>query len=126
MFGFILDGGMFMILIFIGAALLLVLSIKKVMEYYTNSGVVKSDSSIGLNFILFGGILLACLGILGTVMGLYMAFGHIANVAEISPQIILMGTRMALSTTLAGLFFMVIFSSVWFILNSKYQKLVSN
>lgn len=118
---FILDGGPYMILIFIGALILLILSGKKSIDLFTGKSSLKPGADTGLNFILFGGIILAAIGIYGTVKGLYIAFGTAGQVPDINPQIILLGMRIALSTTLAGIVFMIIFSSIWFILKSLHS-----
>lgn len=118
MLEFIYQGGPFMILIFVGASLLLILSGKKTYDVFAkpNSGEAKAS---GINIILFGGLMLLLLGILGTLIGLYSAFELISMATEISMSIVLMGFRIAMSTTIAGLVFLGIFASIWFMLRSK-------
>jgi len=72
--------------------------------------------------VLVWGFLNALLGVLGTVLGLALAGESISRAAAISPPIIAGGIKIALSTTIFGLFLLVVAVVAWLILQVSHTR----
>lgn len=126
MLQFIKDGGPFMILILIISFGMLILIIKKVIDLYIKKKEISINDDYAINSILFWGCICALLGILGQLTGIYLAVTIIAKVQDISPQIILMGFGQSFTTSIIGLWILLISSTIWFVLKGKYKKLINS
>jgi len=124
MLEFIKAGGPFMILILIVSLGLFILMLKSIYDlYFKKEGITVVYEST-LNAILFWGCISSLLGILGQITGIYMAVSFISQAPDISPQIVLFGFSQTFTTSIAGLWVLLISSIIWFILKGKYKKIV--
>jgi biopolymer transport protein ExbB/TolQ len=64
-------------------------------------------------------------GLLGTFTGIYLAAGVIEQAAAVSPAVIWSGIRVALTTTLFGLFVFCVASLMWLGLRVSYRRRVA-
>ena len=101
------------------------LSIRKIVQIFITKETDPARLERGLHAILFWGILSAVTGILGQISGIYHALNIIIHASEISPQVIAIGLTESFTTTLFGLFVLVISSIVWFTLYRQYRKILS-
>jgi biopolymer transport protein ExbB/TolQ len=62
-------------------------------------------------------------GILGQLIGLYMAFVAIEQAADISPAIVAGGLKVSMITTLYGVFIYLFSILLWFLLSLWYDRL---
>lgn len=99
------------------------LSIKKALDLFVNKNLDLSQKEMGLNAILFWGVIAGSLGITAQMLGIYMALTEIIKAADVSPAIIITGYQMSFITTLFGLYIFIIAAILWFLLRWKYKTL---
>ena len=76
-----------------------------------------------INYTKSLGLLALVIGVAGQLIGLYSAFGAIANVkGEISPQILIGGLKVSLIPTLYGLIVFIISYLIWLGLSWKLRR----
>lgn len=126
MFQFIMEGGIFMILLIIIFLGIIVLSIIKTIDLFVKKEGITIKDEIGINAILFWGCICALIGILAQLMGLYLAINEIAMAKDISPQIVLTGVRVSFNTTILGLLILLLSSITWFFLKIRFKKIIEN
>lgn len=81
------------------------------------------DAEAGIHSILFWGAFSALLGIYGQISGIYHALGAIIAATEVSPKVILMGLSESFTSTLFGMFNLVLASLAWhFILQAQRRR----
>lgn len=106
------NGGPFMIVLFILAAVIIFLSLKNIKQpYYTNG-------------IILIGIFTALIGILATYLGINRAFNAISNIADVSPIILINGLKVALITSYTGGIIMLISTALWYSFVKTHNLLV--
>jgi hypothetical protein len=79
----------------------------------------------GIDAVLFWGVWVVVVGLLGTFTGIYLAAGVIEQAAAVSPAVIWSGIRVALTTTLFGLFVSCVASLMWLGLRVSYRRRVA-
>ncbi len=79
----------------------------------------------GIDAVLFWGVWVVVVGLLGTFTGIYLAAGVIEQAAAVSPAVIWSGIRVALTTTLFGLFVFCVASLMWLGLRVSYRRRVA-
>ena len=79
----------------------------------------------GIDAVLFWGVWVVVVGLLGTFTGIYLAAGVIEQAAAVSPAVIWSGIRVALTTTLFGLFVFCVASLMWLGLRVSYRRKVA-
>lgn len=79
----------------------------------------------GVDAVVFWGAWSVVLGFLGTIVGIYIAAGAISVAPAISPQVIWGGIRVALITLVFGLLIFAVAAVAWFILRSRYRRIVA-
>ena len=104
---------------------ILVLVVKKAAQLYGGSRLSLVQMERGLHAILFWGAVNAVLGILGQFTGMYYALNAISRATEISPRIVAQGFAESITTTMFGMFVFLISGIIWFVLFSRYKKLVA-
>ena len=107
-----LKGGPFMIILLILFGIIIFISIKNIKEPYNTNGIVLL------------GIFTALVGISATYLGITRAFNSIAEIADISPVILISGLKMALITSYTGGIIMLISTGLWYIFIKRHNLLV--
>ncbi len=96
---------------------------KSIISY---GGVLTSTMEKNLSWITLFIALAPMLGFLGTVVGMIMAFDDIAKAGDISPQVVAVGIKIALITTVFGLIVAIILQLFYNYIISKIDSLVLN
>ena len=122
---FFMGMGIFSFPMIIIAIVILILAVKKAADLFGGGRPGPVQLEKGLHAILFWGAVEAVLGILGQFTGMYNALGAIGRAREISPQIVAQGFAESISTTMFGLFVLLISGIIWFVLFSRYKKLAA-
>ncbi|MBC8345626.1 MAG: hypothetical protein ISR82_01245 [Candidatus Marinimicrobia bacterium] len=108
----ILNGGPFMMVLFILFAAIIYIAVKNMKEpFYTNS-------------IILLGVFTAFTGILATGIGINSAFNAMSGISNVSPMIILNGLKTALITTFTGGIILLISTATWYYFIKKHNLLV--
>lgn len=123
---FIKQMGPFGYLMIIISVVIGALAIKKAIDLFGGKGRATADLETGLHAILFWGVVEAVLGVLGQISGIYNALNAIYRATEIDPRIIYMGFAESFTTTLFGLWALLLSSIIWFALFMKYKRLVAS
>ena len=79
----------------------------------------------GLDAILFWGVISSVLGVLGQITGIYNALNAIIGATEINPRIIYMGFAESFTTTLYGLWTLLLSAIIWFVLFMRYRRITA-
>jgi len=79
-----------------------------------------------LKYVKSIGLFTMITGILGQLIGLFMAFTAIEVAEDISPAILAGGLKVSMITTLTGTFIYLISILIWFLLDLWYQKTTSS
>jgi hypothetical protein len=79
----------------------------------------------GVDAVLFWGVWVLVIGLLGTFTGIYQAAGAIEQAPAISPAMIWGGVKVALTTTLAGFLVFAVAALLWLGLRFTYRKKVA-
>lgn len=120
---FIKQMGPFGFLMIIISVVIAALAIKKAADLFARKGLAPADLERGLHAILFWGVIAAVLGFLGQISGIYNALNAIVRATEISPRVIYMGFAESFTTTLYGLWVLLLSAVVWFVLFTRYKRL---
>jgi len=76
----------------------------------------------GVDAVLFWGVWVLVVGLLGTFTGIYQAAGAIERAPGISPAMIWGGVRVALTTTLSGFLVFSVAALLWMGLRFMYRR----
>ena len=112
MFQSLLNGGPFMMVLFILFAAIIFIAVKNMKEPFHTNG------------IILLGILTAFVGILATWIGVNSALSAIPDISKIAPHILLNGVNTALITTLTGGVILLISTATWYYFIKKHNLLV--
>ncbi|MBC8182442.1 MotA/TolQ/ExbB proton channel family protein [candidate division KSB1 bacterium] len=123
MIEFFFRGGYMMWLLLLTAIVILILTVKKVIDLFVNQNLPSNKLENGINAILFWGATSALLGTFAHFQGMYYAMLAISQANDISPAIVAMGYGVSLITILTGLFIFIISAIIWFIFRWQYKKL---
>ena len=116
MFKFMIEGGMFgMMVITICALLALILTVVKAYDVFAKGNIDKK----GLSGILFFGSMAPLTGIIWQMIGMMQAFTAIQQAGDVSPAIIMGGLKVSMIAPLYGLLVLFFSAFFWFIL--KWQ-----
>lgn len=120
MFNLFFEGGWeFMSLITLFAIAMLFFAGKGVSIVFADNTIYEPGR---LYYIRFFGMLALVAGIFGQLIGLYDAMQGIAQMGEISQQMLAGGFRVSFITTLYGFFVFLIAHLIWFFLDMKGRK----
>lgn len=125
MMEFFRQGGFFMWPILIVAIVILALAARawvRTRELTGPDAVVET----GVDAVLFWGVWVLVVGLLGTFTGIYLAAGAIERAGEVSPAMIWGGVRVALTTTLAGFLVFSVAALLWLALRFMYRRKVAS
>jgi biopolymer transport protein ExbB/TolQ len=119
---FIMGGSLFMSILTILLVIIIAVSV-----YYAiviSSGKAKDNSNFShqLKYVKSIGLFTMIVGILGQMIGLFMAFTAIEAAEDISPAIMAGGLKVSMITTLTGMFIYLISIVIWFLLDLWHQK----
>ena len=119
---FIMGGTLFMSILTI-----LLVIIAAVSAYYAviiASGRAKERANFvhQLKYVKSIGLFTLIVGILGQMIGLFMAFTAIEAAQDISPAILAGGLKVSMITTLTGMVIYLISILIWFLLDLWHQK----
>jgi len=123
MFELFVRGGLFMWPLLILALTVIGLSIKKALDLFVNKTLDLQQKEMGLNAILFWGVIAGSLGITAQMIGIYLALSEIIKADDVSFGIIVMGYQVSFITTLFGLYIFIGAAILWFLLRWKYKTL---
>jgi biopolymer transport protein ExbB/TolQ len=123
MIQFFMNGGLFMWPLLIFAIVIVVLTVKKAIDFFGRQNVNPVKMESGINAILFWGFMSLVVGFYAHFQGLYMAMQAIIKADDISPVMVTAGYAQSLITILFGLCSFIISSVVWFIFRWQYKKL---
>ncbi len=121
---FIQQGGPVMWLILAISILIGILSVRgfvRLSEITSQDAVVET----GIDAILFWGVWVLVVGLLGTFLGIYQAATFIENAGQVSSTLVWGGIRLALTTTVFGLIVFSLAALVWMGLRTKYRRAVA-
>ena len=108
----ILNGGPFMMVLFIFFAAIIFIAVKNIKEPYHTNG------------IILIGIFTAFIGIFSTWLGVNNALNAIPDISKIAPHILLNGVLTALITTFTGGVILLIATGIWVYFIKKHNLLV--
>ena len=112
MLGYLLNGGPFMILLFVLAISIIFISIKNINKPYNTNGIVL----LGISSAFFRHF--------ATYIGVSSAFSAVPNIANISPEILINGLKTSLITSITGGIIMLFSTAMWYFFIRKHNLLV--
>jgi hypothetical protein len=124
MLQFFMNGGPFMFILLFLFVLILVLSVKKVIDLFAAKETNPALLEKGVNAIIFWGAFSVVIGFLAHFLGIYEAMQAIARASDISPAIVSMGYSMSLITVLSGLFIFMVSALIWFFLRWRLKNIM--
>jgi hypothetical protein len=124
MLQFFMNGGPFMFILLFLFVLILVLSVKKVIDLFADKETNPALLEKGVNAIIFWGAFSVVIGFLAHFLGIYEAMQAIARASDISPAIVSMGYSMSLITVLSGLFIFMVSALIWFFLRWRLKNIM--
>lgn len=114
---------------FMGLLTLLFIAMVAWIVYYFVAGYTsRLDAQKALRKLGYGrsiGLFAFVTGILGQLIGLYMAFSVIEKAADISPAIVFAGVKVSMITTLYGFLIFLIALILWFTATNIIEKKLS-
>ena len=108
----LLNGGPFMMVLFILVGSIIFISVKNIKEPYNTNGIVLL------------GIFSSLVGISATYIGVNAAFSAVPEISNISPQILINGLKTSLITSFTGGIIMVISTALWYFFIKRHNLLV--
>ncbi len=84
-----------------------------------------SPPGMGINAILFWGIICIVIGFMAHFLGLYQATRAISQATDISPAVVAMGYAQSLVTILFGMLIFMIAAILWFIMRWQHKRLIA-
>ncbi|HDQ45516.1 MAG TPA: hypothetical protein ENN17_08480 [bacterium] len=121
MFDLFIKGGPFMWPLLILTVTIITLSVKKTLDLFVREHLDLRQKEMGLNAILFWGVIAGSLGVTAQLLGIYLALGEIRKAADISMALVVDGYRVSFITTLFGLYLFIGAAILWFLLRWKYK-----
>lgn len=77
-----------------------------------------------IDAVLFWGVWVVVIGLLGTFLGIYQAAGVLEQFGEASPELIWGGIKVSLTTTVFGLLVFSVAALLWMGLRTRYRRAV--
>ena len=107
----LLNGGHFMMVLLILLGSIIFISLKNIKKPYNTNGIVLL------------GIFSALVGISATYIGINAAFSAVAEISNISPQILINGLKTSLITSFTGGIIMLISTVLWYFFIKRHNLL---
>jgi hypothetical protein len=76
-----------------------------------------------INGIVFWGGVCALIGFLGQYAGIYLSLNVVSQAEVISPNMVAMGLAISFTTTIMGMFSLLLSALGWFILHRRYRRI---
>jgi biopolymer transport protein ExbB/TolQ len=118
-------GGPYMYVLSLLATVVLVLAVKKAVDFSSRTGSEPAHLSRGMNAILFWGCISAVLGFLGQFSGHYLSLMAIRDAGLVNPAYLAEGIAVSLIPTVFGLMILALAAIVWFGLKCRLNTLAS-
>jgi len=115
-------GGIFLWIQILLIVLILVLSIKKSITYFSKLVPRESGFFMSHHAVLFLGILAFVWGIFTQLVGLVQALNAIIEAADVSPALIIMGLRNSFINPVIGLGTLLAAALFWALLHGRYTS----
>ena len=125
MLTFIRQSGPFILLQFLLALLILVLTVVNLVRLTMRRGERAARLGTSIDAILFWGCLTAVFGFLGQWVGLNRAADAVARLGAVSPQLVILGIGESLGTTVFGMFTLVVAAFLWLALRLMRSRRVA-
>ena len=113
---------------FLTILLVIVIAVSVYFAILTANGKAKEKTNFlhQLKYVKSIGLFAMITGILGQLIGLFMAFSAIEVAQDISPAILAGGLKVSMITTLSGTFIYLLSILIWFLLDLWYQNTTSS
>ena len=108
----LLNGGPFMMVLFLLVGGIIFISVKNIKEPYNT------------NSIVLLGIFSALVGISSTYIGINAAFSLVPEISNISPQVLINGIKTSLITSFTGGIIMFFSTALWYFFIKRHNLLV--
>jgi len=119
---FVMGGSLFMSFLTILLVVIVAVSVYFAIVIANGKAKDKTNFIHQLKYVKSIGLFTMITGILGQLIGLFMAFSAIETAQDISPAILAGGLKVSMITTLTGTFIYLISILIWFLLDLWYQK----
>ena len=119
---FIMGGTLFMSILTILLVIVIAVSVYYAIVIASGKSREKESFRHQLTYIKSLGLFTAITGILGQLIGLFMAFTAIEAAQDISPALLAGGLKVSMITTLTGIVIYLLSIAIWFLLDLWHQK----
>ena len=123
---FVMGGSLFMSFLTILLVIIVAASVYFAVNIASGKAKGKANFSHQLKYVKSIGLFTMITGILGQLIGLFMAFTAIEAANDISPAIMAGGLKVSMITSLTGIFIYMISIIIWFLLDLWHQKTISS
>ena len=107
----LLNGGPFMMVLFLLVGSIIFISVKNINEPYNT------------NSIVLLGIFSALVGIFATYLGIDAAFSSVSEINKISPNVLINGLKTSLITSITGGIIMLVSTGLWYFFIRRHNLL---
>ena len=118
-------GGPFMWILLLITGAVVSLSVRDAIALSTPAGFRRVESRNGSGAILFWGCIAAVLGILASLIALYLSLSAIRAASAVNPNLEAEGLAVALITTIFGFVILAYAATAWFVLRFWMRKIAS-
>ena len=119
---FIMGGPLFMSILTILLVIIVAVSVYYAVLIASGKAAEKENFAHQLKYVKFIGLFTMITGILGQLIGLFMAFTAIEEANDISPALLAGGLKVSMISTLTGIIIYLISIIIWFLLDLWHQK----
>jgi len=123
---FVMGGSLFMSFLTILLVIIVAVSVYFAIVIANGKAKDKTNFIHQLKYVKSIGLFTMITGVLGQLIGLFMAFTAIEVAEDISPAILAGGLKVSMITTLTGTFIYLLSILIWFLLDLWYQKTTSS
>ena len=119
---FIMGGSLFMSILTILLVIMVAVSVYYAVVIASGKSRDRENFAHQLKYVRSIGLFTLVTGILGQMIGLFMAFTAIEAAQDISPAILAGGLKVSMITTLTGMVIYLLSILIWFLLDLWHQK----
>jgi biopolymer transport protein ExbB/TolQ len=123
---FVMGGSLFMSFLTILLVIIVAVSVYFAVVIANGKAKAKENFTHQLKYVKSIGLFTMITGVLGQLIGLFLAFTAIESAQDISPALLAGGLKVSMITTLTGTFIYLISILIWFVLDLWYQKTTSS
>jgi biopolymer transport protein ExbB/TolQ len=117
------DGGFMMYPLTASAVLALALATRSAVRLFAAEAHPEPQLKAAIDGVLFWGSFALIIGVLGTVIGVFVSAQAVERAGEVAPSLVWGGIKVSLITTAYGMLILSAASLAWFGLRLLYQKL---